>query len=464
MSERILIIDGEGSLRESLDKYLKKAGFTVDSAATFQEAINIYASYIHDFVIVEIELPDGDGLEFVSKIKVLNPSVRVIVTTSYPSINSALKALKLKVDDYLIKPFIYDEILSSLRKLLQYKAFSSDKDHQIKYFKKEKVLEKNPFINYQEDFISIIGESVEIKLLLEKIKKIANTSTNVLLLGETGTGKELFARAIHEASYRKKKPFVAINCASLPENLLESELFGFAKGAFTGATSDKKGLLEIADGGTVFLDEIGDLPINLQAKLLRVIEDKEIRPLGSIISKKVDLRFISATNKDLLEEVKKGKFREDLYFRLNVITLYIPPLRERGRDIEILAYHFMRKFAIKMGKDIKKIDSHTIQILLKYPWPGNIRELQNVIEQAVVFAESDTIKPEDLPENIRNLEITCEKKKEIPILSIEEFTKEFILKYQSIYSEQELANMLGITRKALWEKRKKWGITRQKIL
>ncbi len=209
----------------------------------------------------------------------------------------------------------------------------------------------------------------------------------------------------------RKKPFVAINCASLPENLLESELFGFVKGAFTGANSDKKGLLEIADGGTVFLDEIGDMPLGLQAKLLRVIEDKEIRPLGSVISKKVDLRFISATNKDLLEEVRKGNFREDLFFRLNVITLQIPPLRERGRDIEILAYHFMRKFAIKMGKNVTKIDPQTIQILLRYPWPGNIRELQNVIEQAVVFTESDTIKPEHLPEHVKKYGNNYRKKK-----------------------------------------------------
>jgi len=448
MSERILIVDGDGTLRESLSNYLKKAGFTVDSAATFQEALNIYSSYIHDFVIVEIELPDGDGLEFVSKIKSLNPSVKVIVTTSYPSMSSALKALKMKVDDYLIKPFIYDEIISSLRELLKESVKKQDKS-RVYHVKEE-----------QEEFISIVGEAVEIKLLLEKIKKIANTPTNVLILGETGTGKELFARAIHEASYRKKKPFVAINCASLPENLLESELFGFVKGAFTGATSDKKGLLEIADGGTVFLDEIGDLPLSLQAKLLRVIEDKEIRPLGSVISKKVDLRFISATNKNLIEEVREGKFREDLFFRLNVITLNIPPLRERGRDMEILAYHFMRKFAIKMGKDIKRIEPQTIHILFKYPWPGNIRELQNVIEQAVVFAEGDTIKPEHLPEHVRNMEITSEKKKDVPLLSIEEFTKEFILKYQSIYTEQELADMLGITRKALWEKRKKWGLSR----
>jgi len=445
MSERILIVDGDGSLRENLSNYLKKQGFIVDSVATFQEAINTYASYIHDFVIVEIELPDGDGLEFVSKIKSLNTAVKVIVTTSYPSLSSALKALKLKVDDYLTKPFVYDEVLTSFRELTKKTILKET----------EKIIQAT-----EENFFSIIGESLEVKLLLEKIKKIANTPTNILLLGETGTGKELFARAIHEASYRKKKPFVAINCASLPENLLESELFGFVKGAFTGATSDKKGLLEIADGGTVFLDEIGDLPLSLQAKLLRVIEDKEIRPLGSVISKKVDLRFISATNKNLIEAVKEGNFREDLYFRLNVITLQIPPLRQRGKDIEILAYHFMRKFAIKMGKNIKKIEPQAIQILLKYPWPGNIRELQNVIEQAVVFTESDTITLEDLPEYLREPEITSEKHKEIPILSIEEFTKEFILKYQSMYTEQELADMLGITRKALWEKRKKWGIPR----
>ncbi|ACI21124.1 MULTISPECIES: sigma-54-dependent transcriptional regulator [Thermodesulfovibrio] len=447
MSERLLIADGNSTLRESLSNYLQKEGFIVDCASNFQQALNIYASYIHDLAIIEIELPDGDGIELASKIKILNPNAKIILTTSYPSISTALKAIKIKVEDYLIKPFVYDEIKLSLKKLIKPSIVEEPK-------------EKIPTFKEKEELCAIIGESVEIKLLFEKIRKIANTPTNVLLLGETGTGKELFARAIHEASYRRKKPFVAINCASLPENLLESELFGFIKGAFTGAASDKKGLLEIADGGTVFLDEIGDLPLSLQAKLLRVLEDREIRPLGSVISKKVDLRFISATNKDLIEEVKEGKFREDLFFRLNVITLSIPPLRERGRDIEILAHHFMRKFAIKMGKNLKKIDSQALKLLYKHPWPGNIRELQNVIEQAVVFCETDTIMPEDLPEYIQHPEKFFDRAKEIPVLSIEEYTKEFILKYQSIYTEQELADMLGITRKALWEKRKKWGIPR----
>ncbi|MCX8033746.1 MAG: sigma-54 dependent transcriptional regulator [Thermodesulfovibrio sp.] len=448
MSERLLIVDGNTDLIGNLSNYLQKEGFNVDFASNFQQALNIYVSYLHDLAIIEIELPDGDGIELVNKIKVLNPNVRIILTTSYPSISSALKALKLKVDDFLIKPLVYDEIKASLTEIIKK---TSDKEEQ-----KEKI----PISMEKEEISSIIGESVEIKLLFEKIKKIANTPTNVLLLGETGTGKELFARAIHEASYRKKKPFVAINCASLPENLLESELFGFVKGAFTGATFDKKGLLEMADGGTVFLDEIGDLPLSLQAKILRVLEDREIRPLGSVLSKKVDLRFISATNKDLIEEVKEGKFREDLFFRLNVITLSIPPLRERGKDIEILAYHFMRKFSIKIGKNLKKIDPYAIKLLYKYPWPGNIRELQNVIEQAVVFSETDTIMPHDLPEYIQHPEKFFDKAKEIPVLSIEDYTKEFILKYQSIYTEQELADLLGITRKALWEKRKKWGIPR----
>ncbi|MCS7164133.1 MAG: sigma-54 dependent transcriptional regulator [Thermodesulfovibrio sp.] len=447
MTERLLIADGNSSLRETLSSYLQKEGFIVDCASNFHQALNIYASYLHDFAIIEIELPDGDGIELADKIKILNPKVKIILTTSYPSINTAIKAIKLKVEDYLIKPFIYDEVKACLKKIIR----SSENKTQTEKFS-----------NFREkdELGSIIGESPEIKLLFEKIKKIANTPTNVLLLGETGTGKELFARAIHESSYRKKKPFVAINCASLPENLLESELFGFVKGAFTGATSDKKGLLEIADGGTVFLDEIGDLPLSLQAKLLRVLEDMEIRPLGSVISKKVDLRFISATNKNLIEAVKEGKFREDLFFRLNVITLTIPPLRERGKDIEILAYHFMRKFAIKMGKNLKKIDPQAIKLLYKHSWPGNIRELQNVIEQAVVFCEGDTIKPEDLPEYIQHPEKFFDKAKEIPFLSIEDYTKEFILKYQSIYTEQELAEILGITRKTLWEKRKKWGIPR----
>ncbi len=448
MSERLLIADGNSSITDSLSNYLQKEGFTVDCASNFQQALSVYSSYLHDFAIIEIELPDGDGIELTRLIKTMNPNAKIILTTSYPSISTALKAIKAKVEDYLIKPFVFDEIKAILKEL-------------NKPIDREKIIEKPPLFREKEEICSIIGESIEIKLLMEKIKKIANTPTNVLLLGETGTGKELFARAIHDSSYRKKKPFVAINCASLPENLLESELFGFVKGAFTGATSDKKGLLEIADGGTVFLDEIGDLPLSLQAKLLRVLEDREIRPLGSVISKKVDLRIISATNKDLIEEVKEGKFREDLFFRLNVITLSIPPLRERGKDLEILAHHFMRKFAIKMGKNIKKIDPQVIKLLYKHTWPGNIRELQNVIEQSVVFCEGETIVPENLPEYIQHSDKFFERAKDIPVLSIEEYTKEFILKYQSIYTEQELAEMLGITRKALWEKRKKWGLTKK---
>ncbi len=449
MSERLLIVDSHSNEAEKLSQYLQKEGFVVDCAYSFEQGLNAYSSYFHDFAIIEIELPDGDGIELANKIKSLNPDAKVILTTSYPSITTALKALKLKAEDYLIKPFVYEEIKASLMGLIKIPKREQKKERPFSYNDKE------------GEICSIIGESSEIKLLLEKIKKIANTPTNVLLLGETGTGKELFARAIHEASYRRKKSFVAINCANLPENLLESELFGYQKGAFTGAVSDKKGLIEIADGGTVFLDEIGDMPLSLQAKLLRVLEDKEVRPLGSTISKKIDVRIISATNKDLLDEVKKGKFREDLFFRLNVVTFKIPPLRGRGKEIELLAYHFMRKIALRMGKNLKKIHPEALKRLYNYPWPGNIRELQNVIEQAVIFAEEDTIMPEHLPEHIQNPEKFFGKPQDIPLLSIEEYTKEFILKYQSVYTEQELADILGITRKALWEKRKKWGITKK---
>ncbi len=449
MTERLLIVDSNSNEAEKLSQYLQKEGFVVDCAYSFEQGLNVYSSYFHDFAIIEIELPDGDGIELTTKIKSLNPDAKVILTTSYPSITTALKALKLKVEDYLIKPFVYEEIKASIMGLIKISKKEQKKEQMFSHK------------DQHEEICSIIGESSEIKLLLEKIKKIANTPTNVLLLGETGTGKELFARAIHEASYRRKKSFVAINCASLPENLLESELFGYQKGAFTGAVSDKKGLIEIADGGTVFLDEIGDMPLSLQAKLLRVLEDKEVRPLGSTVSKTIDVRIISATNKDLLDEVKKGKFREDLFFRLNVVTFKIPPLRERGKDIELLAYHFMRKVALRMGKNLKKINPEALKLLYKYPWPGNIRELQNIIEQAVIFAEEDTIMPEHLPEHIQNPEKFFGKPQEIPILSIEEYTKEFILKYQSVYTEQELADILGITRKALWEKRKKWGITKK---
>jgi transcriptional regulator with PAS, ATPase and Fis domain len=311
------------------------------------------------------------------------------------------------------------------------------------------------------DFSSIIGESPALKSIIGEVKKVADARSSVLLLGETGTGKELFARVIHHNSSRRDMPFVPINCSAIPENLLETELFGHVRGAFTGAVATKKGILEDAEGGTVFLDEIGDMSLALQAKLLRVLEDQVIRPVGSTKGTKVDIRFITATNKDLKAAVKKNAFREDLYYRINVISLEIPPLRDRKEDIRSLVSFYLMYYAQDLGRKIKDISPEAMDLMMQYEWSGNVRELQNVIERAILIVEGEVIRPEHLPAGLRR-EATLEQGAFEQKLSIEDYTKAFILRNQAERTEQQIAELLGITRKSLWEKRKKWGMSKGK--
>ncbi len=447
MARGILIVEDEETLRESLKRVFIKEGFNVDVAGSAEEALSLCEENLYDVIISDIILPGMDGIELLAKIRQLIPEQIFIVITAYASVNTAIQALRLGAYDYIMKPIIHEEIKQVVRNAIKQKQLL-----------KENLILKQEIVKHY-DFTNIIGESKAIKSIIEEIKKIADTRSTVLLLGETGTGKELFARVIHHSSSRQNMPFIPINCSAIPENLLESELFGHVKGAFTGAVTSKKGLLEEADGGTVFLDEIGDMPQSLQSKFLRVLEDQEIRPVGSTKSKKVNIRIITATNKDLNELVKKGIFREDLFYRINVISINLPPLRNRREDIEPLANFYVNKFAKNLGKDVNKISSEAISLLVSYNWPGNVRELQNVIERAVILAEGDTILPEHLPENLRTTETFFEEALNTG-LSIEDYTRAFVLKYQHLYGEQELAEKLGITRKTLWEKRKKWGIKR----
>jgi transcriptional regulator with PAS, ATPase and Fis domain len=348
-----------------------------------------------------------------------------------------------------MKPIIHEEIKQVVRNALKQKSLQAENVR----LKRE--------IAKTHDFSGIIGESASIKTILAEVRKITDTRSNVLLLGETGTGKELFARVIHHNSSRRDMPFVPINCSAIPENLLETELFGHVRGAFTGAVSTKRGLLEEADGGTVFLDEIGDMSLPLQAKLLRVIEDQVIRPVGSTKGTKADIRFITATNQDLRAAVKAGTFREDLYYRINVIGIRIPPLRDRKDDIRSLVLHYLDKYSQEMGKPVRDINMEALEVMMTYEWPGNVRELQNVVERAILIAEDGVITPECLPEGIKAdasfAEAVFDQK-----LTIEDYTKAFIVRYQKQHNEQQLADLLGITRKSLWEKRKKWGIPRER--
>jgi len=404
---------------------------------------------VYDVILTDIILPGMDGIEMLTRVRERDPEQIVIVVTAYASLDTSIKALRAGAYDYIMKPVIHEEIKQVVRNALRQKSL------QV-----ENVLLKRE-IAKDHDFSSIIGESPALKAILDEVRKVTDTKSNVLLLGETGTGKELFARVIHHNSSRRDMPFVPINCSAIPETLLETELFGHVRGAFTGAVSAKKGILEEAEGGTVFLDEIGDMSPLLQAKLLRVIEDQVIRPVGSTKSSKVDIRFITATNKDLKAAVKENAFREDLYYRINVISLQIPPLRERKEDIKALVGHYLDKYSHEMGRTVKELAPESLELLMNYEWAGNVRELQNVIERAILISDGNVITPEYLPEGLKALasfEAQVFDKK----LSIEEYTKAFIQRYQGQFNEQQLADMLWITRKSLWERRKKWGIPRER--
>jgi len=447
MSKSILIVEDEDTLRESLKRIFSKEGFIVDSADSAEKGLSLVDANLYDVIVSDIILPGMDGIEMISKIKKELPEQLFIVMTAYASLETAIKALRAGAYDYIMKPVMHEEIKQVVKNALRQRHL------QI-----ENILLRRE-IGKTYDFSSIIGESTVLKVVIEEVRKIADTKSNVLLLGETGTGKELFARVIHHNSSRMEMPFIPINCSVIPENLLESELFGHVKGSFTGAVTSKKGLLEEADGGSVFLDEIGDIDPYFQIKLLRVLEDQMIRPVGSTKALKVDLRLISATNKDLEEAVKEASFREDLYYRINTITLRIPALRERKEDIPLLVKYFLLKYSQEMGKNISEITDEALSCMVNYRWPGNVRELQNVIERAILIAENSKIKVENLPEGMRsggNFQEDSLGKK----LSIEDYTKEFILKYQQQCNEQQIAAMLGITRKSLWEKRKKWGLSK----
>ncbi|MHB8880058.1 MAG: sigma-54-dependent transcriptional regulator [Thermodesulfovibrionales bacterium] len=447
MAECLLIVEDEETLRESLKRVFIAEGYETESAADGETALRLLEERSFDLLITDIILPGMNGIELLKKCREINPEQIVVAMTAYASLETAVEALRGGAYDYIIKPLIHDEIKRIVRNALRERSLRVE----------NQLLKRQ--IEERYDFEHIVGQSRAITSLIDEVRKIADSRSNVLLLGETGTGKELFARAIHYNSSRRDKPFIPINCSAIPENLLESELFGYVKGAFTGAISSKRGLFEEADGGTVFLDEIGDLNQQLQSKLLRVIDDREIRPLGGVQSRKVDIRLVSATNRDIVRSVKESLFREDLYYRINVVALNLPSLRERKEDVVILANHFLKKFSREIGKDVRAIDDSALRILLEYGWPGNVRELQNIIERAVLITDSGFILPEHLPEVLKGSApfVTATIGR---ALSIEDYTKEFILQYQTKYNEQQLAQMLGITRKSLWEKRKKWDLKR----
>ncbi len=382
--EKILIVDDEQSMRDVLSIMLKRAGYGVTTASDGEEAVGHIHKEIFDLVITDLRMPKMGGLDVLKTVKASSPETVVLVITAFASAESAVEAMKHGAYDYLTKPFQVDEVQLIIRNALERRRLST-----------ENMLLKREMAS-QSSFSRIIGQSDAMQRVFEVIKKVADSKSNVLIGGESGTGKELVARAIHYNSSRAQMPFVTVNCSAVPETLLESELFGHMKGSFTGAVSNKAGLFEVANGGTIFLDEIGDTTPTIQVKLLRVIQEREFRRVGGTQDVKVDVRIVAATNRDLEKAVAEGAFREDLYYRLDVIPIKIPPLRMRTGDIPLLVSHFLEKFAGESGKPVPAITQEAVHVLLAHEWRGNVRELENVIERVVAFSTSGSVTDADI--------------------------------------------------------------------
>ena len=382
--EKILVVDDEQSLREALSIMLKRTGYAVTSVADGEEAIELLNKDIFDLVITDLRMPKIDGMEVLKAAKSASPETVVLIITAFASADSAVEAMKQGAYDYLTKPFQVDEVQLIIRNALEKRRLTT-----------ENILLKREMAS-QSSFSQLVGQSDAMEKVFDVVRKVADSKSNVLICGESGTGKELVARAIHYNSSRNALPFVAVNCSAVPETLLESELFGHMKGSFTGAISNKAGLFEVANGGTVFLDEIGDTTPTIQVKLLRVIQEREFRRVGGTQDVKVDVRIVAATNKDLEKAVADGSFREDLYYRLDVIPIRLPPLRMRSGDIPLLVNHFLERFSRESGKPLPVLSSEAMCVLLGHEWRGNVRELENLIERVVAFSVGGTVTDTDI--------------------------------------------------------------------
>ena len=388
---RLLVIDDESNMRHMLAAMLKNSGYSVDTASEGLEGMKMLERSSYDFILCDIKMPKMDGMTFLKTAGDLVKDSTVIMMSAYGTVETALEAMKLGAYDYISKPFKSDEVTLTLKKA-----------EERERLKKENNFLRERIRNIQADnrFDRMVGQSKAMQAVFELAQKVARHNTTVLITGESGTGKELIARGIHFYSERADGRLVPVNCGGIPENLLESEMFGYKKGAFTGADRDKAGLFEAAEGGTLFLDEIGELPLSLQVKLLRVLQESEVRPVGDPKTHKVDVRVITATAKNLEAEMRSGTFREDLFYRLNVMQIHLPPLRERTEDIPPLCRHFIERFNGELKKSIASITPAAMSLIMKHQWPGNVRELENVIQRAVVLAEQDTLLPEHLPGSI----------------------------------------------------------------
>jgi DNA-binding NtrC family response regulator len=446
MKPKILVVDDEPDICKALEFFLKREGYDVNIANSGEDALEKIKKENFDIVITDLKMGKVDGIAVLEGTKKISPDTPVIIMTAFASIESAVEAMKKGASDYIVKPFLNEEIRLTVKKILE----------QSKLFAENIALRQQ--LSQRMACKEFVAVSESMMSIIELLEKIIPTKSNVMILGESGTGKGLIAEMIHCNSPRRDKPFISINCSAIPEGLLESELFGYKKGAFTGAVSDKLGLIVLADQGTLFLDEIGDMPIALQAKLLKVLETGEVYPVGDTKPKIVDIRIISATNVDIEKRIKEGRFREDLFWRLNVFEIKIPPLRERKEDIEVLVKHFIDKFSQEHKKKVKGVDEEALHAILNYSWPGNVRELRNVIERAVILSEGDYITMKVLPDKLKV------EKSEIQASTLKTYLSDYeknllIRLYESHNrNKEETAKALGIDLATLYRKFKKYGI------
>ncbi|RJG10493.1 sigma-54-dependent Fis family transcriptional regulator [Pseudomonas cavernicola] len=465
----ILIVEDETIIRSALRRLLERNQYEVSEAGSVQEAQERFSIPSFDLIVSDLRLPGAPGTELIK----LGQGTPVLIMTSYASLRSAVDSMKMGAVDYIAKPFDHDEMLQAVARILRDRQDAKSAPSERSSANGSRNSDKPA--NNSNGEIGIIGSCTSMQELYSKIRKVSPTDSTVLIQGESGTGKELVARALHNLSKRAKAPMISVNCAAIPETLIESELFGHEKGAFTGANAGRAGLVEAADGGTLFLDEIGELPLEAQARLLRVLQEGEIRRVGSVQSQKVDVRLIAATHRDLKTLAKTGQFREDLFYRLHVIALKLPALRERGADVSEIAGLFLARQSARMGRSELRFAHDAEQAIRHYPWPGNVRELENAIERAVILCEGSEISAELLGIDIELDDLEDDDFLSAPVqhtssnaheptedLSLEDYFQHFVLEHQDHMTETELARKLGISRKCLWERRQRLGIPRRK--
>jgi len=451
MKNHILVVDDEVSILRALDRFLTDQGYGVSTCDNFESAVNILSEGFVDLALVDLKLGSQDGINLIQKIQKISPQTSSIIMTGFGSIETAVEAVKAGAFHYVTKPFEFADLLNLVQKALEH--------HQV--HEENKILKKQLKSKY--GFENIIGASDEIRSIFDLVKRVADTDSTVLILGESGTGKELVARAIHYNSNRANRPIIPVNCAAIPQDLLESELFGHVKGAFTGAVTTRLGRFEMADGGTLFLDEIGDMSPQLQVKLLRVLQERRFEPVGSNRTIEVDVRIITATNKNLEKGVRDGWFREDLYYRLNVIPIKIPSLKDRCSDIPLLVRHFLKKFSLEHDSPEPMINEECMRQLLQYNWPGNVRELENLIERLAILFPGQVVSSEGLPEKVGQPKGKIMTSVQIPEEGISfknvvsDFENELILKAleKTAWNKNKAASLLKLNRTTLVEKIKK---------